>query len=59
MQTASKQKVKMDEQDIQHKHADHILLPVTAAMSHNGVERPAMHWSFGNGCWSTQRPELA
>ena len=46
VQTASKQKVKMDEQDIQHKHADHILLPVTAAMSHNGVERPAMHWSF-------------
>ena len=46
VQTASKQKVKMDEQDVQHKHTDHILLPVTAAMPHNGVDRPTMRWSF-------------
>ena len=31
------------------KHADHILLPVTVAIYHIGVERPAMHWSFQMG----------
>ena len=36
----------LDERDVQHKHADHILLPITAAFYHNGMGIPAIRWSF-------------
>ena len=38
--------------------ADRILLPVTAAIYHNGEEKPAMRWSFEMGIGGESDKEL-
>ena len=37
---------------------DRILLPVTAAIYHNGEEKPAMRWSFEMGIGGESDEEL-
>ena len=37
---------------------DHILLPVTAAIYHNGEQKPAMRWSFEMGIGGESDKEL-
>ena len=50
--------VEMDVDIEQDTHVDRILLPVTAAIYKNGVEKPALRWSFEIGIGAVSDKDL-